>query len=205
MASSSNLMIILGMMQVSKKIPFEDPQVLLGIRGLYIFSNVVIAVVYLVLQSRINSKKGKRIHYEPQIPMQSRKIRSMMKHISKPANKIPRNTPRPHNPKIRRTRTHGLCRRAQIDNNDCPLLWSATNARIMEVATDGRRHDVRHAFILQIHQPTTHPEYHSVEKRIWGELGEDSFIWPACRGGLEEAVEGCWWVHGYGRGGAKSG
>jgi hypothetical protein len=52
-------MIILGMMQVSKKIPFDDPQVLNGIRGLYIFSNVVIVVVYLVLQSRINSKKGK--------------------------------------------------------------------------------------------------------------------------------------------------
>jgi hypothetical protein len=68
-ASSSNLMIILGMMQVSKKIPFEDPQVLLGIRGLYIFSNVVIAVVYLVLQSRINSKKGKRIHNFTQILM----------------------------------------------------------------------------------------------------------------------------------------
>lgn len=60
-------MIILGMMQVSKKIPFDDPQVLLSIRGIYIFSNVVIAVVYLVLQSRINSKKGKAssilLHY----------------------------------------------------------------------------------------------------------------------------------------------
>lgn len=52
-------MIILGMMQVSKKIPFDDPQVLMSIRGIYIFSNVVIAAVYLVLQSRINSKKGK--------------------------------------------------------------------------------------------------------------------------------------------------
>lgn len=51
-------MIILGMMQVSKKIAFDDPQVLMSIRGVYIFSNVVIAVVYLVLQSRINSKKG---------------------------------------------------------------------------------------------------------------------------------------------------
>lgn len=54
-------MIILGMMQVSKKIPFDDPQVLMSIRGIYIFSNVVIAVVYLVLQSRINSKKGKTL------------------------------------------------------------------------------------------------------------------------------------------------
>lgn len=58
-------MIILGMMQVSKKIPFDDPQVLMSIRGLYVFSNLIIAVVYLVLQSRINSKKGKAFLIRP--------------------------------------------------------------------------------------------------------------------------------------------
>jgi len=56
---STNLVIILGMMQVSKKIPFEDPQVLMGVRGLYIVSNLIIIGVYLYIQSRINSKKGR--------------------------------------------------------------------------------------------------------------------------------------------------
>lgn len=46
------------MMQVSKKIPFEDPQVLMGVRGLYIVSNLIIIGMYLYIQSRINSKKG---------------------------------------------------------------------------------------------------------------------------------------------------
>jgi hypothetical protein len=50
--------IILGMMQVSKKIPFDDPQVLMGVRALYIFSNVLILGIYLYLQQQINKKKG---------------------------------------------------------------------------------------------------------------------------------------------------
>ncbi|KAL8712787.1 MAG: hypothetical protein Q9220_002995 [cf. Caloplaca sp. 1 TL-2023] len=53
----TNLIIILGMMQVSKKIPFDDPQVLLGVRILYIVSNILIAGVYLYLQNKINAKK----------------------------------------------------------------------------------------------------------------------------------------------------
>lgn len=54
----TNLVIILGMMQVSKKIPFDDPQVLLGVRILYIVTNLIIAGVYLYLQTKINAKKG---------------------------------------------------------------------------------------------------------------------------------------------------
>jgi hypothetical protein len=55
---STNLIIILGMMQVSKKIPFEDPNVLNGCRALYIVSNLVIAGLYLYTQFQINKKKG---------------------------------------------------------------------------------------------------------------------------------------------------
>lgn len=46
------------MMQLAKKIPFEDPQVLLLVRGLYILSNVIIAAVYLYTQAQISKKKG---------------------------------------------------------------------------------------------------------------------------------------------------
>ena len=45
-------------MQVSKKIPFDDPQVLLGCRILYVVSNVIIVGLYLYIQQKINSKKG---------------------------------------------------------------------------------------------------------------------------------------------------
>lgn len=45
-------------MQVSKKVPFDDPQVLLGVRGFYIISNLIIAAIYLFIQQKINSKKG---------------------------------------------------------------------------------------------------------------------------------------------------
>jgi Phosphate transport (Pho88) len=52
------MMIILGMMQVSKKIPFDDPQVLMGVRALYIVSNLLILGIYLYIQQQINKKKG---------------------------------------------------------------------------------------------------------------------------------------------------
>lgn len=59
---STNIIIILGMMQVSKKIPFEDPNTLNIVRGLYITSNVIIAFLYLYTQFQINKKKGAQPH-----------------------------------------------------------------------------------------------------------------------------------------------
>jgi len=46
------------MMQVSKRIPFDDPQVLLGVRVLYIASNLIIVGMYLYMRMQINAKKG---------------------------------------------------------------------------------------------------------------------------------------------------
>jgi len=45
------------MMQVSKKIPFEDPQVLMGVRILYVVSNLLIFGLYFYVQTQINKKK----------------------------------------------------------------------------------------------------------------------------------------------------
>lgn len=46
------------MMQLAKKVPFDDPNVLLMVRGLYIVSNVLILGLYLYTQTQINKKKG---------------------------------------------------------------------------------------------------------------------------------------------------
>lgn len=55
---SVNLAIILGMTQVSKRIPFDDPQVLNIVRAVYLGSNVIIAALYFYVQLAINKKKG---------------------------------------------------------------------------------------------------------------------------------------------------
>jgi hypothetical protein len=55
---SSNLIIILGFMQISKKVPFDDPNVLNGVRALYILSNIIIAGIYFYVQQQINKKNG---------------------------------------------------------------------------------------------------------------------------------------------------
>jgi len=46
------------MMQVSKKIPFEDPNVLQGVRALYIVSNLLIAGIYFYVKMQIDKKRG---------------------------------------------------------------------------------------------------------------------------------------------------
>jgi len=45
-------------MQISKKIPFDDPNVLTGVRALYIVSNIIIAAIYFYVQMQINKKNG---------------------------------------------------------------------------------------------------------------------------------------------------
>lgn len=44
--------------QASKKIPFDDPNVLNSVRALYVISNVLIAATYFYMQMKIDKKKG---------------------------------------------------------------------------------------------------------------------------------------------------
>jgi len=52
----SNLGIMLVMMQAAKKVPFEDPMVLNGVRALYICSNLIILAIYLYVGAQIKKK-----------------------------------------------------------------------------------------------------------------------------------------------------
>jgi hypothetical protein len=52
------LVIILGVMQIAKRIPFEDPFVLNACRAAYAISNVLILGIYLYTKSVIDKKKG---------------------------------------------------------------------------------------------------------------------------------------------------
>jgi hypothetical protein len=54
----TNLVIILGMMQVSKRIPFDDPQTLMLVRAGYVLSNIIIIALYTYVNYVINKKKG---------------------------------------------------------------------------------------------------------------------------------------------------
>ncbi|EFX06503.1 phosphate transporter [Grosmannia clavigera kw1407] len=53
----TNLVIILGMMQVSKRIPFDDPDVLNIVRIGYVASNLIILAISLYIGSLIDKKK----------------------------------------------------------------------------------------------------------------------------------------------------
>jgi hypothetical protein len=47
-------------MQLAKKIPFDDPNVLNACRAVYLISNLVIFGIYLYTKSIIDRKKGMR-------------------------------------------------------------------------------------------------------------------------------------------------
>jgi len=55
----TNLIIILGVMQVAKKIPFDDPFTLNLCRAAYALSNILILGIYLYIKAAIDKKKGK--------------------------------------------------------------------------------------------------------------------------------------------------
>lgn len=57
------------MMQASKKVPFEDPNVLNGVRALYVISNLIIAGIYVYVGMQIDKKKG--IHHYQHIHARS--------------------------------------------------------------------------------------------------------------------------------------
>ena len=68
----TNLVIILGMMQVAKRVPFDDPTVLNSVRALYLASNIIVLGIYLYVQSQINKKKDKTtLKYVEPAPMGS--------------------------------------------------------------------------------------------------------------------------------------
>ncbi len=46
------------MMQVAKRIPFDDPNVLNICRALYVASNLIILGIYLYIKTTIDKKKG---------------------------------------------------------------------------------------------------------------------------------------------------
>ncbi|OIW22935.1 phosphate transporter [Coniochaeta ligniaria NRRL 30616] len=53
----TNLLIILGMMQVSKRIPFDDPNVLNMCRAGYVLSNLIILAITLYIKFVVDKKK----------------------------------------------------------------------------------------------------------------------------------------------------
>ncbi|KAI8940982.1 hypothetical protein NX059_002232 [Plenodomus lindquistii] len=68
----TNLVIILAFMQISKKVPFDNPDVLNAVRGLYIVSNIIILGIYLYVQAQINKKNDMTVvKYVEPAPMGS--------------------------------------------------------------------------------------------------------------------------------------
>ena len=65
----TNMAIMLFFFQASKKIPFDDPNVLNGVRGLYIFSNLLMFGIYYYMMRKIDAKKGMPFSsYRPHSP-----------------------------------------------------------------------------------------------------------------------------------------
>lgn len=68
----TNLVIMLGMNQLAKKVPFEDENVLNGVRILYVVSNVLIFGVYFYVRYLITKKNDMTTlkYVQPASPLQ---------------------------------------------------------------------------------------------------------------------------------------
>ncbi|KAH9925494.1 inorganic phosphate transporter [Fomitopsis serialis] len=70
-AAASNLVISLGAMQVARKLDFDDPQVLLGVRIAYVTVQAVILGAYYYASYKIKQKNDMTVlkYVEPASPM----------------------------------------------------------------------------------------------------------------------------------------
>lgn len=57
----TNMAIMLFFFQASKKIPFDDPNVLNGVRAVYVLSNLIMFGLYMYITKKIDDKKGSHI------------------------------------------------------------------------------------------------------------------------------------------------
>jgi hypothetical protein len=54
----ANIAIILGSMQLAKRLDWEDQRVITSIRIIYLTSNVIVFAVYAYIYSKIQKKQG---------------------------------------------------------------------------------------------------------------------------------------------------
>lgn len=65
------------MMQVAKKVPFDDPNVLNAVRGVYILSNLIIMGIYYYIKLQIDKKKGALLSPPPPSPANRSKAKTV--------------------------------------------------------------------------------------------------------------------------------
>lgn len=66
------MIIVLGGMQLAKQIDFKDPNILMGVRAMYIISNLIIVGIYLYVKMQIEKKKDRTVlKYVEPAPMGS--------------------------------------------------------------------------------------------------------------------------------------
>ncbi|KAK7203403.1 inorganic phosphate transport protein PHO88 [Myxozyma melibiosi] len=67
----SNMVLMFGLMQLSKKIPFEDPMVVFYARCVYVASNIIIFAIYMFTRYKITQKNDLTTlkYVEPPSPM----------------------------------------------------------------------------------------------------------------------------------------
>ena len=56
-------------MQIAKRVPFDNPDVLNGVRAMYLVSNLIILAIYYTIHSKINKKKGTSPFLPPSYPI----------------------------------------------------------------------------------------------------------------------------------------
>ncbi|ORY74339.1 inorganic phosphate transporter Pho88 [Protomyces lactucae-debilis] len=76
----TNLAVTLGVMQIARKLDFEDPTILKSVRALYIVSNILIAIIFLVQYMNIQKRNDMTTlkYVEPASPLSGKSEPELM-------------------------------------------------------------------------------------------------------------------------------
>src|SRR5579862_1919940 len=134
----SNLAIILGAMQLSKRINWEDTSVLNNIRLMYIASNVILLGIFFYIYTQIQKKNGNICRWRHET------------HIN-----------RSDGVKVRRLSTTIFARATPSHYDDSSRLRYDAVEECSQIRLHGNCHDGGHAFVLWIHSASSRPIYHA--------------------------------------------
>jgi hypothetical protein len=174
----ANIAIILGAMQLGKRIDLEDASILLTVRLVYLVSNIIVFALYAYIYTRIQKKSG-----TPHTPLLFCSQRALLLIMG-----------RSNGVEVRRLTAALLTGTTALRHHHRPRLRYNTAQERGQGCLHGHWHDGRDAPVLWILATFACAEYYASQDCAREQRCQDSFVWQGACGRVEAALEDGWVV-----------